>query len=372
MNFKEFKKKKEKSFLGYFVMGLIGAILGGFLVAILVPGIFPSNEISKESQSLKTETENKTKEERVEIKTDVSAAATTVSPSVVGVVTTKLENTLFNQAETQGVGSGVIVSEKGYILTNNHVADMNSSSIKVMTHDGKEHNAKPIWADASLDLSIIKIEAEGLSSIKMGNSKSLTVGEPAIAIGNPLGLTFQRSVTSGIVSAVNRTLEIERGVFMEDLIQTDASINPGNSGGALCNIKGEVIGINTAKVSTAEGIGFAVPINIIKPVIESVEATGNFITPYIGVSGFDREISGYYGYDIKSGIYVVKVDEGSPAGEAGIVSGDVITTVDNEEINTVMEFKEKLFLKKNGDTMKIKLNAKNNEIKEIDVKVSAK
>lgn len=366
MNFKEFKGQRQRSFLGYFVVGLIGALIGGISVAILVPGIYTIPNTSKVEQQVK---ESKTVE-KVNINTDISSAAALVSPSVVGVVTTKLEKSLFNQNETQGVGSGVILSEKGYILTNNHVADMNASSITVMTHDGNEHKAKAIWADLSLDLSVIKIEAEDLKSVKMGDSKSLTVGEPAIAIGNPLGLTFQRSVTAGIISAVNRTLEIEKGVFMEDLIQTDASINPGNSGGPLVNIKGEVIGINTAKVSTAEGIGFSVPINIIKPVIESIESTGEFNAPYIGVLGLDREVSGYYGYDIQGGIYIVKVDKGSPASDAGLTTGDIILKIDGENVDTVTEFKEKLFLKKEGETMKLNIKSRLGGNKDIKLKVS--
>lgn len=371
MNFKEFKGQKHRSFLSYFIVGLIGAIIGGICVAILVPGIFtiPNTSNNVNNKTINANKEEK-KTEKVNITTDISSAASSVSPSVVSVVTTKLEKSLFNMEESQGVGSGVIVSDKGYILTNNHVADINAKSINVMTYDGNEHKAKVVWADPSLDLSVIKIEAKNLKAVTMGDSKALTIGEPAIAIGNPLGLTFQRSVTSGIISAINRTLEIEKGVFIEDLIQTDASINPGNSGGPLVNIKGEVIGINTAKVSTAEGIGFSVPINIIKPVIESLEAKGKFIAPYIGILGLDREVSGYYGYDIKDGIYIVKVDENSPASKSGLVVGDVILKVDGEDISTVIEFKEKLFLKKEGDIIKLNVISKTGENKDIEVKTA--
>ncbi|MEG0371929.1 MAG: trypsin-like peptidase domain-containing protein [Clostridium sp.] len=361
MNFNEFKGKRERSFFGYFIVGIIGAVIGSFLVLLLAPAsVFPSSPTPKPV--------NKVEETQVKVTTDVSVAASKVSPSVVGVVTTKVEKNLFEQTKrNQGVGSGVILDASGYILTNNHVADMNASSITVMTHDGNEYPAKSIWADPVLDLSIIKIEAKGLVPATIGSSKTITVGEPAIAIGNPLGLTFQRTVTSGIISAINRTLEIERGVFMEDLIQTDASINPGNSGGPLSNIKGEVIGINTAKVSTAEGIGFAVPINIIKPVIESIIATGTFKTPYIGISGFDREVSGYYGISMKTGVYVAGVDKRGPAVSSGIKVGDIILEVDSIAINTMMEFKEALFIKDPEEIVKVKIQDPSGGTRVVDV-----
>lgn len=367
MDFKDFKGGRQRSFFGYFVVGLTGAVVGAFLVLLFAPAnIFQPSPTPTAPQAVKVE------EQKVSIETDVSSAASKVSPSVVGVVTTKLEKNLFEQTKkTQGVGSGIIVDASGYILTNNHVASMKSNSITVMTSDGKEHSATPIWADEGLDLSIIKVEGSTFISATFGDSKIVKVGEPAIAIGNPLGLTFQRTVTSGIISAINRTLEVEKGVFMEDLIQTDASINPGNSGGPLVNIKGEVIAINTAKVSTAEGIGFAVPINIIKPVIDSIVKTGSFETPYIGITGIDKEVSRYYGVDITSGVYVVKVDRKGPAGSGGIIKqGDVILEVDGKTINTMMEFKEAIYLKKPGEDVKLKIKDSKEETKELSITLS--
>ncbi|MEF9934316.1 MAG: trypsin-like peptidase domain-containing protein [Clostridium sp.] len=351
MNFNDFKGRNERSFFGYFAVGVIGAVIGAFMVLVLAPAsMFPGSG----SATPKPEVPN-TQTTSVKITTDVSQVASKVSPSVVGVVTVNLERNLFDQTkEVPGVGSGVIVSDTGYILTNNHVADMKAKSITVMTHDGKEHKAVAIWTDPSLDLSVLKIEATGLIPASLGDSKVITVGEPAIAIGNPLGLTFQRTVTSGIVSAVNRTLEIERGVFMEDLIQTDASINPGNSGGPLLNIKGQVIGINTAKVSSAEGIGFAVPINIIKPVLDSIIATGSYKAPYIGLSGFDKEVAGYYKIDMKTGIYITEIDSRGPAAKI-LKPGQIIIEADGAPVTTMVEFKEILFKKKSGDIMKLKI-----------------
>ncbi|WDC85692.1 trypsin-like peptidase domain-containing protein [Caloramator sp. mosi_1] len=193
------------------------------------------------------------------------------------------------------------------MLTNNHVAGYSTSNIVVSLYDGRETNGRVVWADEVLDLAIVKIDEANLNIARLGDSKNVKIGEPVIAIGNPLGLTFQRTVTAGIVSALNRTIENSEGVFMEDLIQTDASINPGNSGGPLVNTKGEVIGINTVKVTTAEGIGFAVPINIVKPIINSIKATGKFETPSLGIKGFDKNLAGYYDFKIEKGIYVYDV-----------------------------------------------------------------
>ncbi len=154
---------------------------------------------------------------------------------------------------------------------------------------------------------------------------------------------------------------------MEDLIQTDASINPGNSGGPLVNIKGEVVGINTAKVSTAEGIGFAVPINIVKPIISSIKETGSFKAPYIGITALDKEVAGYYDVNITEGIYIVKVDKTGPSKEAGIVEGDTILSVNGLAVNTTVEFKESIYNKVVGDIITLKIKNKLNEIKEIEV-----
>lgn len=193
----------------------------------------------------------------------------------------------------------MIIDNSGYILTNNHVANKNSKSIKISLYNGSDVDAKPMWANDSLDLSILKINSKNLTPVVLGDSSKVQIGQTAIAIGNPLGLNFQRTVTSGIVSAVNRTVEAGEGVFMEDLIQTDASINPGNSGGPLIDTTGDVIGVNSAKITSAEGIGFAVPVNIIKPVLKSLKSTGSFVTPVIGIIGLDKSMSGYLNINFK-------------------------------------------------------------------------
>jgi S1-C subfamily serine protease len=202
------------------------------------------------------------------------------------------------------------------------------------------------------------VNLTGLTPLRLGDATRLEVGEHAIAIGNPLGLEFQRSVTSGIISALNRTISIETETgtnYMEDLIQTDASINPGNSGGPLLNSKGEVIGINTVKVTSAEGMGFAIPINITKPIMEKLVATGKFEEPYMGMFAYDGNIIPYVDGEakLKKGIYVAHVDGKGPAYKAGLREGCIIRQVDGQEINTMMQLRTYIYSKSPGDAIQI-------------------
>src|SRR5690606_17757782 len=202
------------------------------------------------------------------------------------------------------------------------------------------------------DLAVVKVDARNLDAADLGNSDLLEVGELAVAIGNPLGLDFQRSVTSGVISGLHRSIQVDEYNVIEDLIQTDASINPGNSGGPLLNSKGEVIGINTAKVQTGEGLGFAIPINMIKPIIEEVISTGNFETVYMGIYGVEVEVyERQYGVNtgLDSGIIVWEVVEGSPADKAGIRAGDIVVKIDNEYIENMNRLKRVLYRYKIGD-----------------------
>lgn len=281
----------------------------------------------------------------------VSSASNRVMPSVVGIVANNFSET-YNRYVTE-VGSGVIIDDSGIILTNNHVAGYNSKSVNVSLYDGRESSAKILWADATLDLSIIKINLDNLVTSEFGDSDEVLIGETAIAIGNPLGLKFQRSVTAGIISAINRSIEVDKGVFMEDLIQTDASINPGNSGGPLININGEVIGINTVKVKSAEGIGFAVPVNIVKPIIKSIKENGEFRTPIIGIVGLDKNMISYDGKAFNRGIYIYDVGRNTPAHEAGLKRGDIILSINDIEVNTIVKMKEIFYNEGVGGTVTI-------------------
>jgi len=282
---------------------------------------------------------------------DVADIAAKVMPSVVGISTTAVTRaSLFdsNKEQIWSVGSGVIVSEDGYILTNQHVIGSNPAQIIVTLSNSKTVNARLEWSDPTLDLAIIKVDLSGLTKATLADSDNIKVGETAVAIGNPLGLQFQRTVTAGIVSALNRTISVNtdgRENYMEGLIQTDASINPGNSGGPLINSRGEVIGINTIKVARAEGMGFAIPINITKPVITSFIEKGSYTTPYMGLFAFDKVVAEYLHQDmnLQKGVYVAEIDQDSPAYKAGIRVGDIITHICDVEVNTMIELREEMF-----------------------------
>jgi S1-C subfamily serine protease len=303
------------------------------------------------------------------ISAPIADVATRSIQPVVGIAVLKPDgNTLFKTTskEEWGLGSGIIVDPNGYILTNNHVAGGKSKRIIVSLAGGENVDGRTLWADSVMDLAVVKIDVTGLPTAKLGDSNALRVGEPAIAIGNPLGMEFQRTVTSGIVSALNRTIEIDtdKGTnFMEDLIQTDASINPGNSGGPLMNSKGEVIGLNTVKVTSAEGIGFAIPINMAKPIINSFISKGIFNEPYLGVFAYDRQIIPYVDptIDVDGGVYVAKIDSTGPAARSGIKIGDVIRKVDQTVVHTMAGLRNEINSRNPGDIVKLTVVSKGTE-----------
>lgn len=294
--------------------------------------------------------------------TSISQVVKKVIPSVVGISTVNTaRTTVWDDTQViEGVGAGVIVHPTGYILTNDHVAGGNPTHITVILENGDELEGRTLWSDPTLDLAIVKVDAENLPAAVLGDSDQLEVGDTAIAIGTPLGLQFQHTVTAGIISALNRTVQVptERGQnFMEDLIQTDASINPGNSGGPLVNMRGEVVGINTIKVTSAEGIGFAIPINVAKPVIEHFIREGSFVTPYIGIVGFDREMARYFKQDqnIQEGVYVVDIDERGPAYKAGVRVDDIITRVGNRKVTKMLDLRSAIYSYKVGDRVSMEI-----------------
>lgn len=297
--------------------------------------------------------------------TDVSTAAGKVIPSVVGITIIKIEN----GSRVQGVGSGIIVDSAGYILTNNHVVGGTLESMSVSLYDGRDIPGSTIWTDPTLDLAIVKVGVSGLPLAALGDSRAIKIGQPAIAIGNPLGLTFQRTVTAGIISAINRTLQISPGTFMEDLLQTDASINPGNSGGPLINNRGEVIGINTIKVTTAEGMGFAVPINVVKPVIDSIRSDGRFITPTLAMTAVDGNMGREYNFVTGKGVYVFSCIDGGCAQKAGIVKGDAILSVEGMTVNNAIELKEALYRAGAGKIVKLRVMNSNGEERDVNIKL---
>lgn len=259
-----------------------------------------------------------------------------------------------------GLGTGMVVSENGYILTNEHVSGAKYSNCYVTLENGKTYTANVVWSDTDLDLSIIKINVKGLPYVKLGDSDNIKVGETVYAIGNPIGFEFQRTVTSGIISALNRTIRIEennKSSYMEDLIQTDATINPGNSGGPLINIDGEVIGVNSVKIVTAEGIGFASPINMIKPIIESYKQTGNFEEASLGIYAYDKEVIPYLdsNINIDNGIYVIDITINGAAANAGIKANDIITKIDGKSLNKMTELRSYIYSKSPGDKVVVQV-----------------
>ena len=282
--------------------------------------------------------------------------AKSVGPAVVGITNKAVARDWFNNpVQTQGVGSGVIFQKDGYIVTNNHVIE-GAKELIVSLSDGRTFKGRLIGADSLTDIAVVKIDVDGdLPAAVFGDSDNVVVGEPAIAIGNPLGLEFQGSVTVGVISALNRTLEIsDRRV---KLLQTDAAINPGNSGGALVNADGAVIGINSAKLAASgvEGMGFSIPINTVQTIIKELMEKGYVARPFLGVTVFDKETALRYGYqlNINKGVYVFRVSLDSPAGKAGMARGDVILKIDGTETNSVSELRNIIANHKVGDKVNV-------------------
>lgn len=290
--------------------------------------------------------------------TPVVRAAKEVGPAVVGITNKAVARDWFNnqvQVE-QGVGSGVIFRADGYIVTNYHVI-AGAQEIVVSLPDERSFTGQVIGADELTDLAVVKIDATDLKVAEFGNSDDIMVGEPAIAIGNPMGLEFQGSVTSGVISALNRTLDINERQLK--LIQTDAAINPGNSGGALVNADGKVIGINSAKLAAngVEGMGFAIPINSVRAIVDELMSNGKVLRPYIGVGVFDKETAARQGYRLNAekGVYVEEITLNGPADKAGIRRGDLILEIDGKEINKVGELRAVILEHKAGDTIRVKI-----------------
>ena len=313
-------------------------------------------------------------------------AANKILPSIVGIEVsyTATSNSIFGFGTPQtstatATGSGIIISEDGYILTNNHVVDTSSSnsysyydisdatSVKVKLNsatygDDATYDAKIVGKDSQTDLAVLKIDKSDLTAAEFGDSDQAVVGEFVMAVGSPLGL--DTTVTQGIISAVNR--EVESDGTKYTCIQTDAAINSGNSGGALVNSEGKVIGINTLKLSGSgvEGIGFAIPINSTLDVTSQLIDHNKVLRPYIGISGISLDESTAKKYNLTVGVYVKTVQNFSPAEKSGLQSGDVIVKADDKDITTMDELNEVKNSHKIGDTMKLKIN-RNGEEKEV-------
>jgi len=274
-----------------------------------------------------------------------------VRPSVVNIDTEAQVQTMFGVFPQQGAGSGVIVRPDGYILTNNHVVQ-GAQTIKVTLLSGKVLPGKVVGTDPIADLAVIKVSSpDPLPAAQLGSSRDLQVGQLAIAIGNPFGLGS--TVTTGVISALNRNIQLPN-LIVENLIQTSALINPGNSGGALVDSAGQVVGINTAIIPNAQGIGFAIPSDLARTEMQQLIALGHIVRPWVGIvygGDVDPQVAQGYNLGARHGVLVQSVEPGSPAAKAGIVPRDIVTAVGSDQVDTWSDFVRDVVNRKIGETV---------------------
>ena len=279
-----------------------------------------------------------------------------VTKSVVNISTIKLVHNIFYQAvPVGGIGSGTIIDPNGLILTNYHAVG-GAQKINVTLGNNEVLEGTIAGSCAIHDIAVVKINGNkrNLQAAELGDSDKIRVGQRVYAIGNPFGLTGGPSVTSGVISAINRTIESDRGLI-ENLVQTDASINPGNSGGPLVDVTGKVIAINTAIIPFAQGIGFAIPINSAKSCTDEIVTEGGAKRPWLGIVGLTltREIARYYGLPVNRGVLVTRIADGSAAEVAGMVEGDIILEISKVETNGIEDLVNEIQRRKIGDVVRI-------------------
>ena len=373
--YKKAGKQKLKNAALIFVIVVLTSI-----TSIFCYKIYEGIQINTyETQGVEAEKTIKSVEQIKEQGKQIGDVIEEVTSSVVGI--SKIKNagsTIFLEdgATQLGLGTGVIVSENGYILSNEHVTGTKYSNCYVTLENGRSYSANVVWSDSNLDLSICKISVKNLPYAKLGDSSNVKVGEAVYAIGNPIGYEFQRTVTAGIISALDRTVRIdenETSTYMEDLIQTDATINPGNSGGPLINLDGNVIGITSVKITTAEGIGFAVPINVVKPIIESYLKEEKFEEASLGIFAYDKNVIPYLNekLEVTKGIYVAQISLDSVASKTSLKIGDVITKIDDLELNKMCDLRCYIYTKKPGDEVTLTI-LRNNQEQQIKVTLGKK
>jgi serine protease Do len=381
------KRKKKgifnKRLLSYVLVGVICTTLGGVASGLASLYVLPNTKMFKEtplyqaiadknSEAIQVDTNHPTTLVSSKDALTVADIVKKVGPAVVGVSTkSKSGVDFFGKAGiSEGIGSGIIINDQGYVLTNYHVVQ-GAQEVKVIFSSGKEVSAKIMNHDPEIDVAIVKIteEVKMPAVAELGYSSSLQVGEQVVAIGNPLGKEFLGTVTTGIVSAVNRKL----GNDKVNYVQTDAAINSGNSGGPLVNSRGQVIGINTAKIgqSGVEGLGFAIPIDQVKDKIESlskpvlrVGITAREIT-----EDLSKQLTDQYNVEFPVGVYIEEVQEFSPAEKAGLKIGDIITKFDGEKVKTVSDINKIKTRHKNGDVVKVEIS-RDGKVKELELKLA--
>ncbi|TDL72334.1 PDZ domain-containing protein [Rhodococcus qingshengii] len=371
---------------GYFLSSIVGAILGAMLVVISIPalsnqGFLPYDVQPNNNQSAGGNNDNQDnfiqQQVSYDVNTDTTKAIDKAADAVVGINNIQNSNFWYDESGDDqgpaGTGSGVIYKKAGnkaYVVTNQHVVE-GATQLEVTLNDGTKIPAKLLGGDVWTDLAVLEIDAAKIKKVaEFGNSEALKMGEPVMAIGNPLGATFSGSVTQGIISGINRTIPVDinqDGImdWQAEVLQTDAAINPGNSGGALVNIAGQLIGINSMKIAqdAVEGIGLSIPINYARPIIDDLEQFGVVKRPYMGVDLKSvAEIPGYYQEealklprDINYGVALRQVVSNSPAAQAGLQELDVIVEMDGETIHDVIDLRKHLYQEtKIGDQMEVK------------------
>lgn len=352
--------------LTYLAVAMIGAILGGLFVVVAAPSLYGSTFFGRTIEpplSLPAPMPAPSQPTVTGLVPPAVYVSERLGPTVVGITNRSVATDWFGrQTPRDSTGSGVIFAQNGYIVTNNHVVE-GARELTVMLADGRSFPARLIGTDRPTDIAVIKIDADGLPTAEFGDSDSLRVGDYAIAIGNPVGAAFQRSVTQGIISGLNRVLRV--GDQTLQLIQTDAVINPGNSGGPLANAQGQVIGINTLKIDLprVEGMGFAVPINVVRPIINEIIAKGRVQRPWLGVGLLDKELAAQYNIHIERGLYIAEVSPNGPADRAGIKKGDVMLDIAGKQINNIDELRLALAQHRAGDKVDITISRGNQLMK---------
>lgn len=360
IKFKEEKKpNKLLRFLGLLLVIFFSASMGGILGGYYVKNNYTPSYVNKTTDGEEDKEDTVVKVTDIP-KNSITHVAEKTGPAIVGVSN---EIISMGRKYDNGSGSGIIINKEGYIVTNYHVID-GASSVTVTLPGGKKVPSKIIGGDEDTDIAVLKIDVENLPAAKLGDSSQVRVGDISVVIGNPMGEEFAGSVTAGIISAVNREIDTDTGTYK--YLQTDASINHGNSGGAVCNIEGEVIGISTMKLSSTEGMGFAIPINDAKPIIDELIKKGYVTKPRIGIhiAYIDKQFSEIYG--MPTGAWVRYVEDGGPAEKAGIKVGDVITQIEGVTIDSNRVLKSIIRKHKAGDTITVRVWR---DGKELDFKV---
>lgn len=395
------RRKRRGSGMGKLILtSVTSAVIGGLVVLLMMPAISKTgyvNSLEPDTANAMTNVStNGVVAQPISVNVDTATvrAVEKVEKAVVGVINIRrVSGDWMNrrsQSVESGEGSGVIfekINGKAHIITNNHVIS-NADTVEVVLPSGDKVDAKVLGADELTDLAVLEIDGSKVTAVaELGDSSQLKVGEPAIAIGNPLGLKFSRTVTQGIISSLERSMPVDlnedgQNDWELDVLQTDAAINPGNSGGALVNIQGQVIGINTLKIARegVEGLGFALPINDVKKIVSELKTDGQLKRAYIGIQPYDLVNVPRYNWketlnlpdDVQSGIVVMsQVDPFSPAGKAGLRQYDVIIKLDGQEVTNGAQLRKFLTInKKAGDNVEVTYY-RDGSLKEATVKLSS-